>query len=617
MASLLERAEQLRKLISDREEIDAIPEDERQKIYKEIDYAVAISKPRMREDRFRFKAIKNDLKIPVLINLGTLLILSVISTVLFGYFKRAETVLIRDHKEIETAESRLIATLRQESEEQISAKDREIMQIQARLEEMHDRQEKLLSESEDKLTRLERELKENYDAELAAERERLVNLGYRDKALDEKLSEYIARKELEYNEQLQGIRSRLEREVLEQKETMTALIDEYKSSLSRAEADRLQLEEALSQQQAEQQSELIGERDSAYRELEQIQADKERERFVLSSINGMYGEIDESLKDRGYDKAKEQLTELENFLNDESVYSIGAVQFRREIDVFMIQSIRRLIEKEEAEIDTEKLSASAAILSDVNKALFDGNSYYDAGDYAAAQEAYQQAIGKIPALDSGISNLKSMDEQELLEERRNFLLSLEEANSHYKSARYDSAVQQYRKALEYLEGDSDVVEDVVSGLMDSGAAMEIRGKALVSETDLKRIEEARVLQESRQAVVDGLIELENRYDGSPEAVSDTGDLMSYLNTKLLIMEVLASDSIKEDYPDLHDKMGDYLQAYGLKKEQEGRKAALQEIISITEYLGGQQENLSRPEADEAQLFMNFLENLRGILESES
>ena len=62
----------------------------------------------------------------------------------------------------------------------------------------------------------------------------------------------------------------------------------------------------------------------------------------------------------------------------------------------------------------------------------------------------------------------------------------------------------------------------------------------------------------------------------------------------------------------------YLEAYGKEKEQAGRDAALKEIVVLTEYLsrgGGSAAAFTTPEEEQQrELFLQFLQNLKGLFE---
>ncbi|MCK5200216.1 MAG: hypothetical protein KAR21_17790, partial [Spirochaetales bacterium] len=119
----------------------------------------------------------------------------------------------------------------------------------------------------------------------------------------------------------------------------------------------------------------------------------------------------------------ENLDNLENFLNNDNVAGLPAILYRRETDIFMIQSLRKLVEVEKGqnELDTDSLIASANILTTVSGIVEEGNRFYDQGNLEAARESYLTAISRVPALDTGFAKLKSIEEKSLEQEREMFV----------------------------------------------------------------------------------------------------------------------------------------------------------------------------------------------------
>lgn len=621
MASLLARAEQLKKLLKDQEDIESIPLEEREKIYKEIDQVVAFNKLKIQKDTFSFKSRKNDIRLPLIINLGTLFVIGVASFGLFHYFDKVETFIISDHEEIVTVESKLIETLRKESLEQLDEKEAEILSVQNSLNKMHLEQEKLIQDTQNEIASRENELRVLFDTELESERQRLSVLGYSDTEIEEWMDTFIEEKEREYSEKLSLANRQIEEERAAREATITSLISEYESTLGRAEEESLALEESLNQRYQRMEEQLQEERDEAVITLSELSRKRNQEQFVLNNIHAMYKSINDSIKMEEYSRTAENISALESYLNREDVLAYEAVQFRRDLDIFMIHSLRKLIAIEQKIPDTVELVESAGILSKVTAAVEEGNRYYEAGEMDLAKGSYLAAISSIPTLDSGYTKLQTIEEQNLRQERLKFLSSLEEGDRDFSSRLYEEAIDQYRQALEYLENDSDVVSRIVNQLVEAGVALKTAsGETLISDRELEALNVAKLQQDSRLAVIEGLSNVERTMSGETPANKGNSreELANLLNTKLLIMEVLASDSIQNEYPDLHKKMGDYLEAYGQEKENSGREAALEEILQITRYLSKDTASgLPSPEEkQQKELFLQFLQNLKNILELE-
>ncbi|MCK5671834.1 MAG: hypothetical protein KAH95_00575, partial [Spirochaetales bacterium] len=346
-------------------------------------------------------------------------------------------------------------------------------------------------------------------------------------------------------------------------------------------------EEKLKREYSEKEQLLEDERNTAVAQLTRLDEQQKEEKLVIDQILSMYTGTNELIKNNQYEDAISNLDNLEKLLNQENVIRLPAIQYRREVDFFMIRSLRKLVESEKQvnETDTESLIKSANLISAVSGLVEEGNRYFEEGDLEAARESYINAISKVPVLEGGFKSLKSIDEMDQQEERDNFLLRLNEGDRYFRSKDFKTAIEKYRQALEYFETDSDVVDRIVTQLVDAGLGMETsRGNTLISSRELSSLNEAKIQQQAREDMVKELTVIEARYDFSSENIAgssnDTGQLISLLDTKILLKEVIASDSIREEYPDLHEKMELYFEAYGKEKERAGRDAALEEIVAL-------------------------------------
>ncbi|MCK5673697.1 MAG: hypothetical protein KAH95_09980, partial [Spirochaetales bacterium] len=376
---------------------------------------------------------------------------------------------------------------------------------------------------------------------------------------------------------------------------------------------------------SEKEKALETERNAAVEQLNRLDEQQKEEKLVIDQILSIYTKTNELIKNSQYQEALNNLNNLETLLNKGNIIILPAIQYRREVDFFMIQSLRRLIasEKQSENVDTDALFESADLIAAVSGLVEEGNKYFEEGDLESARASYINAISKVPALEGGFNSLQDIDDIGLKEDRQSFLLGLTEGDRYFKSRDFKSAIEKYRQALEYFETDSDVVDIMVTQLVDAGLGLETsRGNTLISSRELKSLNEAKIEQQERENLVNELSDIEKKIDISTDSASDSGDntqqLISLLDTKLLIKEVIASDSIREEYPDLHEKMELYLEAYGKEKERAGRDAALEEIVALTEYLSSGSasgSSFTTPEEEQQrELFIQFLQNLKGLFE---
>jgi len=625
MASLLQRARQVQDRLKEKTAIDAIPLEEREKIYNEIDQAVSSNKLRIEKNTFSFTPVRSDIKLPVLINLGAFILIVGLSITFYFVFNKAETSIVSEKENVISAEGLLLQALKAESEQRLGEKEKEISSIQSRLNGMREEQQKLISSADEKARQFEENLKLEYDKELELERQRLQEEGLSTESIDQKMQEFENIKQKEFDNKFDEMKNQLETERLEREISLNNLINDYEQNLESARSARIELEDELTRKFSEKEKALETERNAAVDELNRLDEEQQEEKLVIDQILSMYTKTNELIKNRQYEEALVNLNNLETLLNKDNIIVLPAIQYRREVDFFMIQSLRRLVasEKQADIVDTDPLFESSDLISSVSGLVEEGNNYFEEGDLESARASYIKAISKVPALEGGFNNLKDIDEIDLKEDRESFLQGLTEGDRYFKSRDFKSAIEKYRQALEYFETDSDLVDRMVTQLVGAGLGLETsRGNTLISSRELTSLNEAKIEQQERENLVNELTDIERKIDVSTDSIPDSGEntsqLISLLDTKILIKEIIASDSIREEYPDLYEKMEMYLEAYGKEKERAGRDAALEEIVALTDYLskgGGSDAFFATPEEEQQrELFLQFLQNLKGLFE---
>ncbi|MCK5198605.1 MAG: hypothetical protein KAR21_09655, partial [Spirochaetales bacterium] len=364
--------------------------EEREKIYSEIDRVVASNKLRIKENTFSFAPVSSDIKLPVLINIGAFILIVVLSVVFYFLFNQAETNIVSEKETVLSAEGMLIQAIREESEQKLGEKEKEISNIQGRLDGMRQEQQKLLSDSEEQARLMELELKEKFKEELEAERLKLQSEGLSSTSIEQKLHEFEASRQKTLEDQIELMKRKLEEARLERENSLNELITGYEQNLESARTDRSELEEKLKEEFSEKEQLLEDERNTAVTQLARLDKQQKEEKLVIDQILSMYTGTNELIKNNQYEDAIDNLDNLEELLNQENIMSLPAIQYRREVDFFMIRSLRKLVENEKQvdKVDTGSLIESANLIASVSGLVEEGNRYFEEGDLEAARESY-------------------------------------------------------------------------------------------------------------------------------------------------------------------------------------------------------------------------------------
>jgi len=645
LGSLLQRAREIRKKLlsigligengEESEDFKGVPEEERILILNQINEVLDRNRIDIDDKKLMFTPQKSGALLPVLINIFALAVLAGGIFLFFFFFNQNEASITQETATAETAEGRLIKALKEESERQISEKENEIAAIQDQLENAKLEQERLKAETEAEISRRERELRSTLEAELEAERQRLREEGFSEEIIAEKLKEFEEQKRLEFDAQLAAYTSELEAQQAAKEQEMTAQIAAIQDSLIQAREEREKLEKDLAEQAAQlekeyraRQAALEGERAEVLAQLDDISRLQEQEDLVVEQVLLMYDRTNEQLKTGEYNEALSTLDNLSSYLAQPNVSSLPAIQRRQSIESFIIESMRRLILNEQALAEQKQdTRAAEELLASVSTLVEEGNLLFNGGDMEGAQDYYLKAIAQIPVLEGGYGKLKDIESLSIEEEKAVLARLIEEGDRSYRREDWESTVQRYTEALTYLENETYDVDTMIEQIMDAGYKIGSAGEEQpgLSQEELDLLSRTRQLELERELLLRQLEDIEKQYElasSGDEGASSQETLVALLNTKLLIKQILASDSIRSEHPDLYKEMDQVFEAYGEEKRKEGRDAAIKDLVAVTQYLTEQPRGETPvPETLRAlngqqDLLLQFFANLKELLALE-
>jgi hypothetical protein len=532
LKGLLRIAGEFRERLNEEAEFNAIPVDERERIYRDIEIAVASKKGVIQEESFNFTPVKKDFILPLVINVSIFLLIAALSLFFFSYFKQAETHIIAKSGSLTNSESRLFKALIEESEKKIE-------NINALLAGMQKDQAKILSESKLKAIEIEQNLRQTYQLSKENELKTLQNGGFPSEVIEEKLREFDSLQQKKFRDQLTLALREVENQRISQEQTLKNTMDENKRKLEEARKEQFLIEEKLDFS--------INEKRSAAVELAFIEEQEKTEQAVLSQILALYRYIEDSIEKLDYEKANLTLDNLEDYLNKDEVKTLPSLLDRRRIDLFIIQSLRTLI-------DFEPVQEGPVFRTK--------NGLYSSESIQSAMDLYLPVFSNNPESAIENSSINAMDLLKMQERKDLFRQTVNRGDQYLRDKNFQTAIIQYQKALEYLENDPVVVHSIITNLMEIQSQMEAPEKEeLINQLKSQEAAKKQILQE--------LERIEKEYkEINPVSVEERStDLMNNLNTKLTIKEVLASESIKEQYPDLSHKLDLYLEAYSREIEK--------------------------------------------------
>ena len=584
--------------------------EEQVEIIGEINEVLEKNRIEIKPDTFAFTPKKQGSLIPLLINGGALVILAAAAFFLLAFFNRQEQSLIRESATVLSAEGKLIQALRQESEQQLSEKDRQIADIQARLEDLRRQAETAKLDTEAKIREREEQLRSELEAQLAAERDKLQGEGLTAAVINDQLRALEQRLTSENESRLAEFREASQTELAEKEAQLAALEEQYRESLVQFQQERNALEQQFSQREAELQAQLerqAAEAQSAQAEvadqLAALREQRQREQLVLDQILSSYTQVQDNLAVGRYDAALSSLGNLESYLSQTSIASLPAIRDRIPTERFLIASLRDLIAALRAPApDTVLQPAEAApseadqLLASVAATVAEADRLAQSGDRAGAERLYSSAIGEIPDI------------------QRSHTFLVEAA----RRAAAEGAGRDSSAAVTRLQAELDRTKDSLSQqtrALNQAQTTISRQRQQIARYEASQAEIAAIRQE--------VSTLRRRYsslssNGASARVSQS-KVLDLVDTKLQVREVLSSEPVRSQYPQLYDAMEEYFDTYGKVQLQSGQEEALEDANKVLDdLLGSGSADLSALKrsygAAQGDPFAQFLQKLEALLE---
>ncbi len=359
-----------------------ISEEDRQDVLKRIDKITSQNKIDLTDDHFNLTGIKSGGGFPLLVNICSVVFLAVILVVLGVVFKGDERSLVRESVEYASIEGQLIRELRRESQTRISEKDKEINDIESRIQELEGERVSLIESSETRLEDRRSEYDQTLRNEMDAERQRLENQGVSRQEIDRLLSAYKAELETQFNSELNAYRQSLEEKRTEIETNLATLRNDYQQEIADLQSERQSLvsnfreQETSLRAQLEQRTRVFEESrtaavedlQSARQQLAQLEVQKQEVESIENQILGYYGRIEVAINRLAWDEALAAINSAVQYLNQNSVLASNVVSARRPVDLFVLSSLRGYVEaertnREEFESVSSQLKFSAVLIA--------------------------------------------------------------------------------------------------------------------------------------------------------------------------------------------------------------------------------------------------------------
>jgi len=390
---------------------------EQAEILAQINEIAAKNKIQVTPQLFKTSPSKKGFILPLTVNLSAVALLAVGLTAISMIFQTQETQKTVQAGQLQSSEGRLLKEIKRQAEASLAEKDKAILDIESRLSTVQTEKSNLATSLEAKIKQREAAMRAQIDAILDIERQKLREQGYSEAEIERRVKIIEQQKSQEYNKMLADYRRQLEADRNKSEAELRKLETQYSSQLGqvRDERERLtaeskkreeELKAKLNQEQTANQSQLSDAQkkvQAAVDQMERLNKVREYEQNLTSQISGYYDNIRDHMRAKRWAEAQKQTDLLRQMLKTPSVGESDFLAKLRNANLFVVDSLDSLIDKEKNQVDTTALLKSAGIIKEAESLLFQAQSELKAGNKGAAANTYNRVVKLFPGTEEASS----------------------------------------------------------------------------------------------------------------------------------------------------------------------------------------------------------------------
>ncbi len=548
-----------------------ISEDDRREVLKSIENITSENTASLTEDAFVLKGAKSGILFPVLVNLVAFIVVAVVIFLLGRAFQNDSTTIARTSIEFSSLEGQLLRELQKQSQDQISAKEQEIQNFEQRLTGLEEQRQSL---SENLLTRIDSR-KSEYDELIIGELGDLQATLEREGRSEAEIIRLLAARENAlrafYAEQLALYEEELLNEQAELENNIAQLQGEYSTELTGLKSERDQLLDDLRVQESnlraelEQQSQALADSDAiadnlqnARDTLSQLTEERQAASGIEDQLLGLFERLQAQLVNRNWENGLPIIRQIQTFLNEERVVSLGALANRRASDLFVISIIEDYIQNAlNSEETVTSLTDQLEVLNRIRSNNERANNALRNNNEELASEIYNETFTLMPELRTA-NNILISDARDALNQQfaneldtRTKAVSdlVQAAEQAMRDGNYTLALNNFDSALQVLPELEENVSLINDSLIYMGyaAADQVVNdnlqavNAIIARTEIDTAATVTAINEQIQAAV-----LERESELLVE-LSDTNELTESYETQISgLNEELADVNARRD-----------------------------------------------------------------------
>jgi chromosome segregation ATPase len=438
---------------------------EAEEIRTEIEKVATENRIPVEAAQFSLTGARRGLFLPSLVNLGALVVVAIAILILGLVFGRTAQRVQTQATQYASIEGKLIRELRQQSTQQLGAKEKEIEEVRSKVHELEQQQQTLAETYNQKLKAKEDELRQKQAQDMTDERARLVSQGVGTDDIARRMARFEAERKAYYEKQLAEYRKGLDVERAQLQADITRLRAEYTTRLDQLEKERRQIVTDFQQRettlrvQMQQKTEVLDRLraqsavnlDAAQRQLAQLGQAQEQVQSVSNQVDGQIARISQDLAAGQADEALAQVRSLQAYIRQGSVRSVSQLSDRLRSESFLLEQLGSLLEdrvKAQATVGTQSLAGELELLSRMR--AFSQQAAAASGP--ARLDAYRQLVASMPEVQGASAALVDAAAQQAVDDLQKKMRDDTEENTKAAvqligSGDYAGALTKYKAAL--------------------------------------------------------------------------------------------------------------------------------------------------------------------------
>jgi chromosome segregation ATPase len=409
-------------------EVEGFSEDERREIFSHIEQVAARSRITNSAEQETLKPRKRGSFFPIAVNIIAALCIAAGVYYANRYFGIQEERLGREAEDYLSAEGKIIAEVRRESQQRLAEKEQEISRIQDELQNIEEQQRQLEATMEERIAEQRERLREQMEEELASKREQLEQEGLSQEELQQQLEEYRSNRETEMAQNLENFREESREELAERQEELQEARETAEQILREAEQEKEELSRQADERIAELQERFGEERErleeesaAAQEELSRLAEQRQQEQLMRDQMASMYRSIRSALEAGKTEQALETIEDFRGLLSSPRLEELPAVAKRRDVELFLLGILEERVRgTAEEESPDASLVNTARLVQEVRAAVDRAEQAEETGNNYDAARYYTQAIERISAVKTAhesLLNISAERRRETAEER--------------------------------------------------------------------------------------------------------------------------------------------------------------------------------------------------------